>query len=124
MKLLLDEMYEPGVSEGLRRLGVDAASIHDPGLEELRGAPDADVLAAASAAGRALVTENVRDFRRLELSLASSETSHSGLVYTTNRRFPRGQPATSGRLVASLAALASARPRLTGESLFLEAVDG
>jgi hypothetical protein len=33
-----------------------------------------------------------------------------GLVFTTNRRYPRHQPGTIGRLVTALAALLEAEP--------------
>lgn len=48
------------------------------------------------------MTENVRDFRPLEAALVAGGSQHSGLVYTSNRRFPRDHPATLGLLVKAL----------------------
>ncbi len=112
MKLLLDEMYPATVAEQLRARGHDVFSIHDPEYRRLEGVPDDEVFAAAVAEGRALVTENVSDFRRLEAeALARSEQTPS-LVFTTNRQFPRGDPATLGRLVVALDALLEERSAL------------
>lgn len=66
MKLLLDEMYPATVAEQLRARGHDVVAIHDPGYRRLEGAPDAEVFAVGVAEARAVVTENVPDFRRLE----------------------------------------------------------
>jgi hypothetical protein len=117
LKLLLDEMYASAVAEQLRRRGHDVASVHDPGYRRLEGAPDEEVFAAAIAEGRALVTENVADFRRLEAQALARGERHAGLVFTTNRRFPRGDPATIGSLFRALDALIE--PPLPGATLFL-----
>ena len=68
MRLLLDEMYAPAVAAQLRARSHDVASVHDPDYRVLEGEPDEDVWAAAIANDRALVTENVGDFRRIEMS--------------------------------------------------------
>ena len=105
MKLLLDEMYPATVAEQLRRRGHDAASIHEDAFRMLEGAPDEAVFAAALAAGRAIVTENVSDFRRLETEALSLGRPTPVFVFTTNRQFPRGHPATTGRIVLALDSL-------------------
>ena len=59
MKLLLDEMYPIFISRELRARGHDVVSVHEaPG----GGSPDDEVLDYASSEGRAVVTENVRDY--------------------------------------------------------------
>ena len=76
MKLLLDEMYSPAIAEQLRARGHDVASVHDPAYRALEGEPDEEVWAAASPTDRALVSENVQDFRRLEAdALAARATA-------------------------------------------------
>jgi hypothetical protein len=80
---------------------------------------DADLLAVARADGRALVTENVQDFRQLEIATLESGGHHAGLVYTTHRQFPRTNPGTLGRLVLALDALLAAESELRDRSLFL-----
>lgn len=120
MRLLLDEMYTPAIAVELRARGHDVLSVHDGAA--LVGAPDDEVLAAAQAAERALVTENVRDYRPLEVALIAAGGQHAGLVYTSNRQFPRGHPATTGRLVLALDALLRERRSLVDRSLFLSSV--
>jgi len=117
VKLLLDEMYPPVVAEQLRARGHDVVSVHDSEYRQLEGAPDEEVFAAALAYERALVTENVPDFRRLEADALARGESPPILVFTSNRQFPRGEPGTIGRLVEALHALVSEPPP---GSLFLK----
>jgi hypothetical protein len=117
LRLLLDEMYSSAIAAELRESGHDVASVHDPG--QVAGASDPDVLAAAQREGRALVTENVRDFRPVEVRLLADGAHHAGLVYTSNRQFPRGDPATVGRLVRALDALLREGQDLRDRSIFL-----
>ena len=119
MKLLLDEMYTPTIAEQLRARGHDAASIHDPGYRTLEGEPDDEVWAAAIADNRVLVSENVQDFRRIEANALAHAQPVARLSFTTDRQFPRGDPATLGRLVAALDALLATEPDLA-TALFLE----
>jgi len=116
-------MYAPAVAVGLGALGHDAVSVHDPREAPLAGARDADVLAAARLDKRALVTENVRDFRPLESALLADGSHHAGLIYTTHRQFPRGDPATTGRLIHALDALMRSSPKLRDRTVFPARVD-
>ncbi len=119
MRLLLDEMYAPTIAKQLRERGHDAASVHEPGYRALEGAADEDVWARAIADERALVTENVQDFRRIEAGALARGEVVPRLVYTTERQFPRGDPGTVGRLVLALDALLRTSPD-TGTALFLK----
>lgn len=112
-------MYPPAVAEQLRARGHDVVSVHEPEHRRLEGAPDKEIFDVALAEQRALVTENVPDFRRLEADALARGEAAPVLVYTTNRRFPRGQPATIGRLVEALDTLMDERSPPT-TSLFLE----
>lgn len=120
MKLLLDEMYAPAVAEQLRARGHDVASVHGPVFRALEGEPDEDVWAAAVADDRVLVSENVRDFRRIEADAVARAQPVARLVLTTDRQFPRGGPETIGRLVTALDALLVDEPDLA-TALFLKA---
>jgi predicted nuclease of predicted toxin-antitoxin system len=101
VRLLLDEMFPAAMARELRERGHDVLSVHErPG----RGADDATVLSSALAERRAVVTENVRDFRPLIAELSARGESHYGVVFTTDRRWPRSDP---GRLRAALEALAA-----------------
>lgn len=105
MKLLLDEMYAPVVAEQLRASGHDVVSVHDPQYRRLEGAPDEEIFAAALVEQLGLVTENVPDSRRLEADALARDEAAPILVFTSNRRFPRGERATAGDLVEALHAL-------------------
>ena len=118
MRLLLDEMFPAAVAQQLRTRGHDVVSIHDPVYRRLEGAPDAEVFATAVAEERVVVTENVPDFRRLEAAALARGAATTALIYTTNRQFPRGDPATIGQLVLALALLLESREATAG-SVFL-----
>ena len=109
MRLLLDEMFPAVVAEQLR-----ASRRHDVTAvcerPALRGRPDADIFAVAQEEARAIVTENVADYRMLAREWEASGRVHHGVVFTTNRRYPRHRPATIGRLVAALARLLENEP--------------
>ena len=99
MKLLLDEMYPSLIARELRARGHDVVSIHEsPGS----GAPDEQVLDHSRSEGRAVVTENVRDYRPLAEALLAAGDSHAGLVFTTEKRWPRSDP---GALITALEGL-------------------
>jgi hypothetical protein len=87
------------------------------------GASDVDVLAASERDERALVTENVRDYRPLEIGLLADGSHHAGLVYTSNGQFPRGEPTTLGRLVRALDSLLREGQDLRDRSIFLTRSD-
>ena len=87
MKLLLDEMHAPIVAVLLRDRGHEAAAVKE--RADLIGLPDEDLLRAATADGRAVVTENVKDFAVLHRRIAAEGRRHTGIVFTHPRRFPR-----------------------------------
>jgi predicted nuclease of predicted toxin-antitoxin system len=89
-------MYPRLIARELRARGHDAVSVHD---EPVRGAVDEAVLEYAHSEQRAVVTENVRDFRPLADALLRSGRTHSGLILTTDKRWPRSDP---GGLISAL----------------------
>ena len=102
-------MYPATLAEQLRARGHDVVSVHEPDYVHLEGAPDVDLFAVAVADDRAILTENVADFRRPEADALGRGERCPRLILTTNRQFPRGQAGTLGRLVVALdAALADA----------------
>ena len=106
MKLLIDDCFGPEVARRLRdERDQDAVSA----LEHagLRGKADRDLFEAAQSDGRALVTENIRDYRPLAERLISAGESHAGLVFTTDRRWPRND---AGALINALERLLVERP--------------
>jgi len=115
-------MYSAVVAEQLRNRGHDVVSIHQSDYQRLEGESDAEVCAAALAEGRAILTENVPDFRRLEVDALARGQPHPVVIITTNRQFPRGDPATTGRLVVALDVLLRQRPAKV-TSVFLRPAD-
>jgi hypothetical protein len=99
LRLLLDELYSRAIAEQLRALGHDVVSVHE--RPELEGVPDAELFAAATTDGRAVLTENYPDFQR-ELQAAAARTAHFGVVFTSRLRMPRSRD-TIGLFVAVLA---------------------
>jgi len=63
------------------------------------------------------------DYRRLEADALAGGRPIPALVFTTNRQFPRGHPATTGSLVRSLDYLLSHPPTIPG-ALFLRPAGG
>ena len=102
---MLDEMFPGVLAQQLRARGHDVVSVHDSAYVQLEGARDADVFEAAVAETRTIVTEDVSGFWSLEADALANGRPTPGLVFTTDRQFPRGDPATFGRLVRALDAL-------------------
>ena len=118
MKLLIDEMWPPVVAAQLRERGHDAASVAE--RADLRGLPDPMIYVAAQSEARVVVTENVADFRPLVVECIAQGKSHAGIIFTSNRRFPRGDSRTLGRLVQALDGLIVGRLDLTGLEYWLQ----
>jgi uncharacterized protein with PIN domain len=102
LKLLLDEMYSPRLAEALRVAGIDASTVAELGLA---GAADPEVLAAAIAEERVLLTENVADFTRISAELLIAGRHHPGVLIALSSRFPR-RVAGAGPLVTAIQELA------------------
>lgn len=88
-------MFSPTIASKLRDRGYDVLAVADD--PQLRAMADPDLLTWAADHGRRLVTENVRDFRPL---IAESPNA-PGVVFTSNRTFPRSKRGV-GALIAAL----------------------
>ena len=106
-------VYTPTIAQQLLARGHDAASVHDHEYRLLERQQDKEAWAAAIAHDRALVSENVQDFRRIEANALAHAHPVARLIFTTDRQFPRGDPATLCRLVNGLDALLAAEPDFT-----------
>ena len=100
MKLLLDEMHAPAVVAALTDEGWDVLAL--AANRALRGMPDAELLAHATAGSRALVTENIVDYTVLAREWAIEGRTHAGLVFTSPKRFDRAKRTYPGDLIAAL----------------------
>src|SRR5258708_16314295 len=90
------------IAQQLRAKGHDIiAVVADPALVSL---PDDQILAHAAAAGRALVTANIKDFMPLDGQYRAAGQSHSGLILVSTRTFPQDRSYT-GAITSALAAL-------------------
>lgn len=101
MKLLLDEMLSPAIARELQARGHDVESVAgDPEREAL---PDTEVLAFARAEHRAVVTNNVRDYRPMHNdAIVPGGPGHFGMIFMPGSF--RRTKADTGRIIAALEA--------------------
>lgn len=99
MRLLLDEMLSPAIARDLRSRGHDVEPVADNPDREARSDPE--VLALARAEHRALVTNNVRDFRPLHYeAITPGGAGHFGMIFMPGSYRRTG--ADTGRIIAAL----------------------
>jgi predicted nuclease of predicted toxin-antitoxin system len=115
--LLLDEMFTDDIAQQLHTNGYDVISVvADPALA---GLPDDQVLAYATAEGRALVTANIKDFVPLDTRYRAAGQSHAGLILVSTKTFPQNRRFPSA-ITAALATLLSGTTKIQpGQVLFL-----
>jgi hypothetical protein len=114
LKLLLDEMYSPGLAEALRAADVDACTVAELGLA---GTTHPEDFAAAIADERTLLTENVADFARISAEHVVSGQHHPGVLIALSSRFSR-RGAGIGALVTAVRDIAD--QRLTDSLVYLQ----
>jgi hypothetical protein len=101
VKLLLDEMLSPAIADELRKRGHDVEAITGNPTHEAMS--DAEVMDLARAQGRALVTNNLVDFRPLHhQAIAPGGGGHFGMVFMPGSY--RRTKADTGRIIAALEA--------------------
>ena len=107
MKLLLDEMLSPAIARELRSRGHDVTAIKEiPGHESLS---DPEVIELARTEGRAVVTDNLRDYRPLQhAAITTGGHGHHGIVFMPGgyRRTKRD----TGRIITALEAILIEHP--------------
>ncbi len=112
--LLLDEMFSDAIAQQLRVKGHDVlAVVADPALVSL---PDDQILAHAAAAGRALVTANVKDFMPLDGQYRAAGQSHGGLIVVSARTFPQDRGYV-GAVSSALASLLDKRGQIQADQV-------
>lgn len=98
MKVLLDAQLSHEIAELLRARGHDAEAVTArPDLPS--NAPDAQLMELAHSERRAIVTNNIKDFRPIAAQRLASGEGHSGLILI---------PSTVPRTKASVRPLADA----------------
>jgi predicted nuclease of predicted toxin-antitoxin system len=115
--LLLDEMLSGVIAEQLRAKGHDVlAVVDDPALA---GSADEQILAHAAAAGRALVTANIKDFMPLDARYRAASQAHAGLILVSAKTFPQDRTFTAAITSALSAHLDQPSPAQPGQVRFL-----
>jgi hypothetical protein len=99
-----DEHVPFRLVDALRALGHDVLTARDDGRAN-QGIDDPDVLARATDLGRAVITNNRRDYHRLHRRIPN----HTGIVTYTD---DPDRPALAGRIDASVASIPSLAGRL------------
>jgi Domain of unknown function (DUF5615) len=107
VNLLLDEMLPAVIARELREHGHDVESVAgNPGREAMS---DAEVLALARAEHRAIVTNNLRDYRPLHNeAIVPGGDGHFGMIFMPGTY--RRTKADIGRIVAALEAILGQHP--------------
>ena len=90
MRLLLDEMISFRVARDLRALGHDVVAIKRD-RPELETRPDIELLREMAAERRAVVTNDILDFRLAHERLLAAREDHFGIVFTLDAVLPRNR---------------------------------
>jgi hypothetical protein len=107
VRLLLDEMLSPAIARELRARGHDAEAV--AGSPDREALPDPGVLALARAEHRAVVTNNLRDFRPLHHeAITPGGSGHYGMIFIPGSY--RRTRADTGRIITALEALLARYP--------------
>ena len=84
MKALLDEQLSPRIAELLRDRGHDVQAVIN--RRDLAGRSDRVILEIAAGEERAVITNNVKDFRPLAAERLARGDSHAGLILIPSAR--------------------------------------
>jgi predicted nuclease of predicted toxin-antitoxin system len=84
LRLLLDEHLSPAIADQLRSRGHDVVTVAEAGLA---GMTDERVLARAAGDERAVVTNNIRDFRVLHADSLKTRSPHYGIVLVRSGKY-------------------------------------
>ncbi len=102
-RLFADENFPVEVARLLRQRGHDVTVMQEAGMAN-RGIPDPEILALATAQGRAVLTINRRDFIRLH----RRDPDHAGIVVCTENH-------DEEELASCIDAALKAQPELLGK---------
>ncbi len=84
MKALLDEQLSPQIAVLLRKDGHDVYAVAE--RDDLVGRSDRMVLEAADAEDRAVITNNIKDFRPIAAEWLAQGRTHPGLILLPSAR--------------------------------------
>ena len=106
MKALLDEHLSPQIAALLRAAGYDVQAVAD--RDDLVACSDRTVFETATTEGRAVVTNNIKDFRPLAAEWLAMGRTHPGLILLPSAR-TRTRAAVHA-VAAAVQAVLSANP--------------
>ena len=106
MKLLLDEQLSSVIAQQLRDQGHDVVAAIEVGLT---GATDDQVLSSAARDRRAVVTNNIKDFRPLHADYLKTIATHYGIIHVPSGKYSLKR-AQLGPLITALALLLCQMP--------------
>lgn len=84
MRAILDKQLSPQLAVLLRKAGYDVDAVAD--REDLVGLSDRIILESACREGRAVVTNNIKDFRPLAAEWLAQGRVHAGLILLPSTR--------------------------------------
>jgi predicted nuclease of predicted toxin-antitoxin system len=84
VKALLDEQLSPAIAALLRAGGHDVEAVAE--RADLAGRSDRVILEVAAGEGRAVITNNVKDFRPLAAGRLARGETHAGLILLPSKR--------------------------------------
>ncbi len=84
MRAILDEQLSPQIAAHLRKAGYDVDAVAE--RDDLVGRSDRFVFETASREGRAVVTNNIKDFRPLAAQWLAQGMVHAGLILLPSNR--------------------------------------
>jgi hypothetical protein len=107
VKLLLDEMLSPAIARELRARGHDVLAV--AGHPDWAARSDPEVMALARTEHRAIVTNNVRDYRPLHVeAVTPGGQGHFGMIFMSGNY--RRTKSDIGRIIAALEAKLTEHP--------------
>jgi Domain of unknown function (DUF5615) len=101
VKLLLDAMLTPDIARELRARGHDVEAVS--GHPDWEGLSDSQIVVVPRTEHRAIVTNNLRDFRPLHIeAITPGGRGHFGMIFVPGNY--RRTKADTGRIIAALEA--------------------
>lgn len=121
MRALLDEQLSPQIAVLLRRSGHDVEAVAD--RPDLLGRSDRIVFEVASNEGRAVIANNIKDFRPLAAEWLAQGRVHAGLILLPSSR-TRTRSAISALTERIQSVLASNPDGLNGSERWIGPLPG
>ena len=106
MRALLDEQLSAEIARELRGRGCDVEAVTE--RPDLVGASDEQIVEIAAQEARAVITNNIRDFRPIAAQRLAQGMGHAGLILLPSTR--ARNRAAIGPLVSAIQAIMDANP--------------